>query len=159
MRTKKAPRPAGRPEAGARVVGFPFVPFGHDPALDQALWRAGERISKSQGMEVFRRALEPCFRLTGGICPARSRFTASRPWWTIQLVRRNDSAPTRTAFCRGFMLASVRFIRTHAAAPSTIGQTKRAWAPRPATELRAACDARMTKMAARIRNYSARPGR
>jgi hypothetical protein len=26
------------------------------------------------------------------------------------------------------MLASVRFIRTHAAAPSTIGHTKRAWA-------------------------------
>ena len=36
-------------EAGARAAGLPFVPFGQDPALDQALSRAGGRISKSRG--------------------------------------------------------------------------------------------------------------
>jgi hypothetical protein len=45
-------------EAGARAAGLPFVPFGQDPALDQALSRAGGRISKSRGLEVLRHTLE-----------------------------------------------------------------------------------------------------
>lgn len=45
-------------EAGARAACLPFVPFGQDPALDQALSRAGERISKSRGLEVLRHTLE-----------------------------------------------------------------------------------------------------
>jgi MGT family glycosyltransferase len=56
-------------EAGARAAGLPFVPFGQDPALDQALSRAGEQISKSQGMEVFRHTLE----LMGAMLEAKRR--------------------------------------------------------------------------------------